>query len=113
MQAAEGRAREIHLTAEDLLRRKRRLAAEKLPAALARQRDDNLAARSGQNLQAAVFVDVHDEVLRGLLDDAEFAIGHEVLRELLLLVGHEPGEVGLVFGVDAGHQLDIRAESRA
>ena len=38
-------------------------------------------------------------------------IGHEVLHELLLLVGHQPGKVGLVLGIDASHQLDIGSEA--
>ena len=32
-----------------------------------------------------------------------------VLREHLRLAGREPAEVGLVVGVDTGHQLDVRA----
>ena len=59
----------------------------------------------------AYFLDVHHEVFRGLLDDAHFMIGHKILHELLFLVGHQPGKVGLVLGIDASHQLDIGTEA--
>ena len=54
---------------------------------------------------------VEHQVLRSFLHHAQFAIGHEVLREHLLLIRHEPREVGLVLGIDAGHQLDVGAET--
>ena len=76
----------------------------------------HLLFRGGQHLEAdlcANLLHVHNEVARGLLHDAQFAVGHEVLRELLLLVGHQPREVGLVLGVDARHQFDVGAEAGA
>ena len=53
--------------------------------------------------------DVHHEVARGVLDYAKLTVGHEILRETLFLVGHEPREVGLVLGVDPCHKLYVRA----
>ena len=70
----------------------------------------DLLLGGGVYLKAAILVDIHHEILAGLLHDAEVAVGHEVLHKLLLLVGHEPGEVGLVLGVDACHEFDIGAE---
>ena len=61
-------------------------------------------------LPAVGIFNVHHQVLAGLLHDAQFAVGHEVLHKLLLLVGHEPSEVGLVLGVDACHELYVGAE---
>ena len=54
---------------------------------------------------------IHHKVLRSLLYYAQFTIRHEVLHELFLLVGHEPCEVGLVFGIDTSHQFDVGAET--
>ena len=74
----------------------------------------NIFLRRCQNLKANTIVsllDIQDEVLRCLLDDTQFAIWHEVLRKLFLLVWHEPCEVGLVFSIDSCHQFDIRAEA--
>ena len=47
-----------------------------------------------------------------LLHDTDVAVGHEVLRELLLLKGHEPSKVGLILGVHTGHELDVGPETR-
>ena len=79
------------------------------------EHDTHLFLGCRQNLKAHLTIvyllDVHDEVLRGLLHDAQFTIGHEVLHELLLLVRHEPRKVGLVLSIDTSHQLDIRPET--
>ena len=86
---------------------------EKYRAVGGLERNLSLLARGGEHLQHYLagggLVDVHQEVLGGVLHDAQLAVGKEILREGFLLVGHQPGEVGLVFGVDAGHQLDVRA----
>ena len=63
-------------------------------------------------LVTSYFLNIENKVLRGLLDHAQLAIGHEVLRELLLFVGHQPREVRLVLGVDTRHQFDVGAETR-
>ena len=79
------------------------------------QHDASLPSRCSQYLQAHATlrsrVDVHDEIPRRLLHHTQLSIGHEILRELLLLVGHEPCEVGLVLGIDPRHQLDVGAET--
>ena len=78
------------------------------------QNDSCLLPRCSQHLEAhssVCFLDIEDEILRGLLDDSEFTIGHEILRELLLFVRHQPREVGLVLGIDACHQFDVGAEA--
>ena len=62
------------------------------------------------NGQIVQLLDVHDEVFAGLLHHAQLVVGHEVLNELLLLVGHEPAEVGLVLSIDTGHQFYVGAE---
>ena len=84
-------------------------------ALLAVENNSYVLLRGGQNLELCLAIgcllDVHHEVLRGLFHDADFAIGHEILHKLLLLVGHEPREVGLVFGIDASHQFDIGSEA--
>ena len=54
---------------------------------------------------------VEHQVLRSFLHHAQFAIGHKVLGEHFLFVWHQPCEVGLVLGIDAGHQLDVGAEA--
>ncbi len=45
----------------------------------------------------------------GVLQSAKGVIGQEVLHEHLLFTGIQPGEVGLVVGIDPGHQLDVGA----
>lgn len=45
----------------------------------------------------------------GVLHAAHLFVGHEILGEGLFLKGGQPGEVGLVVGKHAGHQLDVRA----
>ena len=55
-----------------------------------------------------VLVDIEDKILRGNLHDTYLLIGHEILCEALLLVRHEPREVGLVLCEHACHKLDIR-----
>ena len=66
-----------------------------------------------RHLAVAGVLDVEDEVAAGLLHDAYFAIGHEILHKLLLFVRHQPSEVGLVFGIYPRHQFNIGAETRA
>ena len=75
----------------------------------------NLLLRGGEDFDFhfsfAGRLDVHHEVFRCLLHHTQFTVGHEILREAFLLVGHEPTEVGLVLGIHAGHQLDVGTEA--
>ena len=64
-----------------------------------------------RHLAVAGLFDIEDEIAAGLLHDAYFAIGHEILHKLLLFVRHQPCEVGLVLGIYTGHQLYVGAES--
>ncbi|CCY64377.1 unknown [Prevotella sp. CAG:1124] len=57
----------------------------------------------------AFLVDVHQQVFSGVLYNSQLAVGQEVLHERLFLIRLQPCEVGLVLGVDAGHQLDVRS----
>ncbi|MNC38890.1 hypothetical protein D3C75_875210 [compost metagenome] len=45
----------------------------------------------------------------GVLHPSQLAVWQEVLHKDLLFVRCKPGEIRLVIGKDAGHQLDIRA----
>ena len=62
-------------------------------------------------LTVSHLLNVQHKVFRGLLDNANLTIGHEILHELLLLVRHEPCEVGLILSIDTSHQFDIGAET--
>ena len=84
--------------------------AQQILGAMGEHGNLNLLLGGGIYLEATILVDIHHEVLAGLLHDAQVAVGHEVLHKLLLLVGHEPSEVGLVLGVDACHEFYVGAE---
>ena len=58
-------------------------------------------------------LDIKDEILARLLDHSQLTIGHEILREALLLIRHQPCEVGLILSIYACHQLDVRTETFA
>ena len=51
---------------------------------------------------------VHTGVLRRVLYDTDFLIGHEILRERFLLKRLQPREIRLIVRKDTGHQLHIR-----
>ena len=53
---------------------------------------------------------IEKQVFRGFFHYTQLTIGHKVLREHLLLVWHQPTEVGLVFGIDTRHQFDVGTE---
>ena len=52
--------------------------------------------------------EIDARVDRGVFDQTDVAHGIPHLLELARLIGHEPGKVGLIVGIRAGHQLDIR-----
>ena len=105
----------IYCLGKNGLRRQRQHLIIVLLTIVVAQHDASLPSRCGQHLQAHATlrsrVDVHDEILRCLFHHPKFAIGHEILCELLLLVGHEPREIGLVLGIDTRHQFDVGAET--
>ena len=59
------------------------------------------------NFSFTSLFDVEDKILRCLFHYTQFAVRHEVLYELLLLVRHQPGKVWLVLCVDTCHQFDV------
>ena len=93
---------------------------------LGRQGDEHLVQRGAEPHQPHVDlarrrdVDAHPclgtahlepdgGVLARVAGGADLLVRHEDLREGLLLAGHDPGEIGLVVGVGAAHQLDVGA----
>ena len=52
--------------------------------------------------------DIHCRVYGGVLYLANFADGIPVLLKLPCFIGGNPGKVGLIIGINAGHKLDIR-----
>ena len=66
--------------------------------------------RSGIKLQTTILVHIHHEVFSSLLDDTQIAIRHEILYKLLFFIRHQPSKVGLILGIDTGHQFDVWTE---
>ena len=116
-QLVEGGSVGLDRTDKHLFGRKGEFLIEEHLAFVAAQDDPYLLSAGGEDLELDLsptdLVDVEHQVLRCLLDHTKLAIGHEVLGEHLLFVGHQPGEVGLVLGIDTCHQLDVGTESRA
>ena len=69
----------------------------------------NAGCIDGESGAVIFFLQIQHHVGAGIFYIACRLVGHEILGEGLLLVGHEPGEVRLVIAEHAGHQLDIRA----
>ena len=87
-------------------------ALQKRFAARGQAHDGVLAHAGGIDAYArgAVFhLQPQGRVQAGVLDRAHLLVGHEGLGEGLFLIGLEPGEVRLVVGIHAGHQLDVGA----
>ena len=88
---------------------------EEYTACVCGEHDVQLLARGGKEFEChhspLLLADIHEQILGCLLHNAQFPIGHEILHEPFLLIGHEPGEVGLVLCIDTGHQFYIGTES--
>ena len=52
---------------------------------------------------------INSSIYACILDISRFLVWHEILPELLLLIGHKPGKIRLVVAVYACHQFNIRA----
>ena len=76
-------------------------------------RDSGIGEGTGdveaQKYLFAPLLQIHGGIDGGVLHVADIPDGVPVLLKLLGLKGGNPGEVRLVIGVDAGHQLDIGA----
>ncbi len=112
-EVAERKSVGIDTAGKYLLRRYSGMFGKNYATIACAQRHIYLLTACGENTQlylaVAIRLYVHQQIFGGVLHGTEFAVGKEILGELLLFVGHEPCEVGLVFGEDAGHKLDVRA----
>ena len=110
-----------HMLLKYLLRRQRDHLIIILFSILSFQQHSNLLFTCSKDLKGNLSplpwggvggrLNIQNKILRGLLHHAQLSIGHEVLCKLLLLVGHQPREVGLVLSIYASHQFDVRTEA--